>query len=173
MNKWIKRLLVVLQIGGGFAGLVVIAQLVIMNAEITAISVMGNVIFGIIFFFGIVAGLVLIEDEKLGIVLSQIFQATQIPLLSSPIIVYRLICGFGVAVFWQGARAGFNYWFGCHYAFFLFDNAAWGIGVNIVALVLFIYLVRLRKRKPEGDTIADRPEAEIQLSDLNLDLPEQ
>ena len=172
MNRWIKRLLAVLQIGGGFAGLAVIAQLV-MKAEMTAISVMGNVIFGVIFFFGIVAGLVLIEDERVGIVLSQIFQATQIPLLSSPIIVYRLICGFGVAVFCQGAEVGGNYWFGCHYAFFLFGDAPWGIGVNIVALVLFIYLLRIRKSKAGSDGAVDRGEAKSQSSDVDPHLPEQ
>jgi hypothetical protein len=166
MNKWMKRLLVVFQIGGGFAGLVVGAQYLFMS-DASVTSVIICLIFSTIFVFGIVTGLVLIENERVGILLSQIFMGIQIPLLSSPIIEYKLISGLGVVVFFQAAKVGLNSWLGCHYTFYLFREAPWGIGMNLVALMFFIYLARLRKSKTERDATKDHAEAESQSSDVN------
>ena len=163
----------VFQIGGSFAGLVINLQYLVAG-ELQIGSVVHCLIASAILVFGIIAGVALIENERAGIVLSQIFQGMQIPSLSSGIIVYRFCCGLGFYLIRQEMGMGHYHWFrlGYHYTLLLFCEAPWGIGVNVVALVFFIYLVRLRRRKPEGDTTADRAEAEIQPSDLNPDLPE-
>jgi hypothetical protein len=156
MNKWMKRLLVVFQIGGSFAGLVINLQYLVARDVPVSSAILG-LIFTAIFVFGIIAGVALIENERAGIVLSRIFQGMQIPFLSSGIIVYKFSCGLGFYLIRLEMGMGHDHWFGfgCHYALHLFRESPWAIGVNVVALVFFIYLVRLRKRKPEGDTTAE------------------
>ncbi len=140
MNRWIKWLLSVLQIGGGFLGFTLILQSIV-SIEMTPILAVLNVFFSLIFIFGIVAGLVLNENDKLGIQLSLIYQGIQILIISSPFIVYSFSSGFLVSVSVQSAEFGSSFRIGSHYYLYLFDGSPWGIGVNLVALLLFIYLL--------------------------------
>jgi hypothetical protein len=155
MNKWIKRVLLLLQIGGGFTGVSITVQ-TLMRVEPTVGVVVISLIFGAIFGFGMVAGLALVENERLGIVLSQVYQAVQIPVVSSPIIVYRLCSGLVVNLFYQqGGNFGGNLRLGTEYGFYLFVKAPWGIGVNLAALLLLVYLTRCQRKRVEPSDAAD------------------
>jgi hypothetical protein len=153
MNKWARRVLLLFEIGGGFAGLAVIAES-FATVEVTAATVILNSIFGGVFLLGIIAGLALVEKPAVGLRLSLIYQALQIPMFISPAITYVLISGFMVSVFCEGAHGYFmfggNFNFGSQFQFWLFQDVGWRIGINIVAVALLVAVVRAMRRQPES-----------------------
>jgi len=103
MNRWIRRVLVVLEVGGGFAGISILLFSRQWNASVPVTVWTLSSLFALLFFFGIVAGLALMEAPKLGITLSAVYQALQTPAISSPVLTYSAFSGLEVRVgWWQG-----------------------------------------------------------------------
>ncbi|MFZ0917150.1 MAG: hypothetical protein WAN04_09685, partial [Candidatus Udaeobacter sp.] len=105
MNIWFRRFLVVLTVGGGFLG-VTIAAYTLFTGKNT--PVFGYAMLGLIiglYAYGIFAGIRLSEDAShYGHVL--FFYALQVPVFSSPILVYRFACGFHATVWVVGFSFG-------------------------------------------------------------------
>ena len=100
------------------------------------------VCFSFVQLFGIFSGLALVEKPQLGIALSAVYQAIQIPVLSSPVLSYTYVSGLQLGAGWLEGRPAVLYEFGTRSTLFLFRRTdPWLIGVNILALALFIYLL--------------------------------
>lgn len=142
MNKWLKSFLLLSQIGGGLLGIGIIGR-VFLAGNLTPIAMIINSAFVIVFAFGILAGLALIKKPKLGLILSLIFQGIQIPIIITPSIGYILSSGAFLNVYWHGTGWGTKFAFlGSRYYFYLNSGEPWCAGANIVALVLFVFLIR-------------------------------
>ena len=142
--------MIVLEVGGGFAGISVLI-VSLMNTGIEASNWIFPIISGAMFLFGIVAGLALLERPQLGAAMSAVYQALQIPVVSSPLITYTLLSGLRLGVGWFKGRPAFLFEFGARCTFFLFRRSdPWIIGVNVLALVLFVYL--LSQLQPKSKT---------------------
>jgi hypothetical protein len=141
MNKNLKRAVLLLQIVGGLAGLAVIAK-AFLTEQVWPITAIFHIAFIFVFLFGIIAGIVLIKKERLGMLLSAIFQAIQIPIISGPAISYVLFSGASLNLFWHTTGWGFNFLFGSRYYCYFNSGEHWLIGVNFVALIFFILLIR-------------------------------
>ena len=136
-------MLIVLEVGGGFMGFSVLI-VSLMNTGITASSWIFPILIltGAMFLFGIVAGLALLERPRFGAAMSAVYQALQIPVVSSPLLTYALLSGLRLGVGWFKGRPAFLFEFGARCTFFLFRRSdPWIIGVNVLALVLFVYLL--------------------------------
>jgi len=134
-------LLIVLEVGGGFMGFSVLIVSLI-NTGITASSWIFPILSGAMFLFGIVAGLALVERPRRGAAMSAVYQAFQIPILSSPLLTYTLVSGLQIGVGWFKGRPAFLFDFGARSTLFIFrHNDPLIIGVNVLALVLFAYLL--------------------------------
>ncbi|UCC21790.1 MAG: hypothetical protein JSW23_08225 [Planctomycetota bacterium] len=152
MNKWFTRLIIILQIGGGFAGVVSIAPNFV-STDSTPLSFVLNTIFTGLFLFGIVAGLSLIEKPKLGLLLSQVYQAVQIPAIASSVLVYTLSSGLTACLLiQQGGDIGCNLNLGVQYRFMLFSGVPWGFGINIPPLIFFIILHKAQLQKTQSQS---------------------
>ena len=108
MNKWIKYFLIVLEVGGGFAGISIMFIFQQWNTGTShyfwwAFSI--YVVF--LFLFGIVAGLALVEKPQLGAALSAVYQALQILVISSPLLTYEFFSGLQLGVGWAKGRLAF------------------------------------------------------------------
>ena len=142
MNKWLKTFLLLSQIGGGLLGIGIIGR-VFLAGNLTPITQMVHVIFVILFAFGIVAGIALIKKPKVGLILSLIFQGIQIPVITTPTIAYIFSSGAFFNVYWCETGWGTNFAFlGSRYFFYINSGEPWYVGVNIVALALFVFLIR-------------------------------
>lgn len=158
MNKWIKYLLIVLEVGGGFAG---ISMMFILQQWNTSTSQyfwwIFSIYVGFLFLFGIVAGLALVERPQLGAALSAVYQALQIPVLSSPLLIYEFLSGLQLGVCWTEGRPAFFVEYGARFALQLsMRTAPWSIGVNMLALALFVYL--LLQLRPKAKVVDPRGE---------------
>lgn len=143
MNRWLMRILAVAQIGGGFLGITLVVQQFAANNQ-NHISATINLAFAALFAVGIIAGVALLEDYKAGVSLSKCYQLLQIPLLSSPLFEYGLACGlFGTIRFGAGGFT-WNFAMGSRYIFFINGNAPWNFGLNLVAVLFFVYLLTIK-----------------------------
>ena len=145
MNKGIKRVLLVSELGGGFLGLCLILQMFFMP-ELTAGSAIVYIVFAGIFLFGTIAGILIAENHRKAIFLSLIYQGMQVLQISSPTVIYYLHSGFHITLFLERNRFGANFRLGTDFAFYLFTQRPYGFGINIVALLFFIYLWKIRKK---------------------------
>ena len=142
MNKWLRTILVLFQIGGGLLGIGIIGR-VLLAGNLTPIAVIINAAFVIVFAFGILAGVALIKKPRLGLVLSLIFQGMQIPILITPAVSYILSSGAFLNVYWHETGWGTDFaLLGSRFYFYLNSEEPWYLGANIVALALFVLLIR-------------------------------
>lgn len=142
MNKWLRAFLLLLQIGGGALGVVIIGR-VLLQANQTPATVMFNAAFLVVFAFGILAGVALIKKPGSGLVMSLIFQGIQIPLFASPAVSYNMFSGGFFRVYWHENGWGADFAFlASRFYFYLNGGESLFVGVNILALVLFVLLIR-------------------------------
>jgi hypothetical protein len=165
MNRWLKIFLLIVQIGGGLLGIGIVGR-VFLGQDLNKAEMIICAAFVILFAFGILAGTALIWKPKLGLILSLIFQAIQIPVIITPVVSFILSAG----VFWNVFRheSGWGTRFtiiGSRFYFYLNRNEPTCIGVNLVALTLFILLIReiwfikaaQKVERPESSNIPDQP----------------
>jgi hypothetical protein len=142
MNPWLRRLHLVLTIGGGFAGLAV------------AFTTMGDsfrqslpddvLIIGATLYFlcAIVVGVRLADGAASRTSLLWLY-GVQVPLLSSPVIAYHLSLGAHIYVGVLGASFYWNLQFGDHYSVSLGNSdLLWGVGINLFALGMYVITSR-------------------------------
>ncbi|MHC4756192.1 MAG: hypothetical protein ACYTBP_13740 [Planctomycetota bacterium] len=161
MNKWLRNILIVLQIGGGVFGLFLVGSS-LMAQELEQIAVIVHGAFFIVFVFGIAAGWALIKKPGLGLVLSLIYQGLQIPIYLSSVLSYDMFSGARFYIYWHETGFGFNYiFFGSRFYFSINSGEAWFAGVNVLALVLFILLIREMWLKVSVKEISESEPAEV------------
>jgi hypothetical protein len=137
MNLWLKRVLLLSTLGGGFTGLAFTFQLVPQAFDHPANFVV-LAIFVAVFGLGVVAGWMLSENELVGIRPTMWFLALQVPFFSSPLIGFGFIAGAGVRIgigangLILSGRFGSDGWFS------LLQGANWGVAINVLALALFL-----------------------------------
>jgi hypothetical protein len=141
MNKILKTLLVLLEVGGGLIGIALIAE-AILTENPDKIGMMVHCGFILVFVFGILAGISLTWKPRLGLLLSLIYQGIQIPIIISSKLSFDLFSGATFSTFWHETGFGVNFFFGSRYCFYINGGQPWCAGVNILALVLFILLIR-------------------------------
>jgi hypothetical protein len=141
MNKSLKIIVSIIQIGGGLVGLGLIGRSLLTEQTSQSATIVHG-IFILVFTFGIVAGVALIKRPKLGLWFSAVFQAMQIPILIGPTAAYALFSGACFNLYRHATGFGFNLLFGSRYYLAIQSGEAWMVGINALALVLFILLVR-------------------------------
>ncbi|MFC1793464.1 hypothetical protein ACFL3Q_07745 [Planctomycetota bacterium] len=141
MNKSLKIIVLIIQIGGGLLGLGLIGRS-LMTKQLMLTAVIIHIAFIFVFLFGIFAGIALVKKTKLGLWLSAVFQAMQIPIVIMPAAAYVLVSGASLNLYRHATGFGFNFLFGSRYYFSIHSGESWMAGINALALVLFILLVR-------------------------------
>jgi hypothetical protein len=140
MNRFVRCLLIIIQVGGGFFGLCTLN---------TTGAIQAKMIFGILCVFGIAAGLLIVESPRKGIISSLIYQGLQIVFFSSNVITYQFFTGFRVMVGFVKGQLLFFFNFGSLYSFNMKGTDDFGFGINILALSLFYYLLSILLQKPK------------------------
>jgi len=138
MNKSLKIIVLIIQIGGGLLGLGLIGRTLI-TEQLAQTAVIA---FIFVFLFGIAAGVALVKKPKLGLWLSAVFQAMQIPIIIGRAVAYVMVSGACLNLYRHSTGFGFNFLFGSRYYFSIHSGESWMAGINALALVLFILLVR-------------------------------
>lgn len=145
MRSFLFRLIGVLEIAGGFLGVVAMARrlLPLGSTYQTLLSLIGLALFGFI----LLAGVWLVEGSERGVAFSRVAQLLQLPLLATPIFSYALHSGAFLNVFMtlqSSPRLGLDWHIGSHgFVLALAGPAVSRIGINLLALLSWLAL-RLR-----------------------------
>jgi len=141
MKTWLRWLLIVLSVGGGFTGVAVILEALFRKESNLATWIVGGFA-AFLYIFTIASGLIFADNPKrtLPLMAALIFQ---IPWVSSPIIVYDFCSGFRVAAGILDGRITLNWRLGSYFEIFFFGSShPWGAGINFFALLVLIVLLR-------------------------------
>lgn len=150
MNVWFRRLLVVLTIGGGFAGVVVTMNAMLTATKVAAVGYVVMLLFLLLYAYGIFAGLRLSENAT-SYRHVIFFYALQVPFFSSPVIVYRFTCGLHATIAVVGFRFAWMLRFGSDWQLALVQPNLWGVGINLFAAgVLFALTLNFMNQDKEG-----------------------
>ncbi len=142
-------LIAILQIGGGFLAMLNVVS-VLAGAE--GIAAFLSLVFLGLYGFGIAAGVMLLNGTDRGVRWSTVFQGLQIPHLLSPIFTYKFASGFHFTFYTGSEGFSFNFATGFHWLVGLFESINhWQVGVNTVAVYLFVYLLRHLRQRSEDE----------------------
>ncbi|MHA6206099.1 hypothetical protein ACXU4B_16860 [Dyella soli] len=145
MRNFLFRLIGILEVAGGFYGMVTMLRrlLPLGPAHESLVAVIGLVLYA----FVMIAGVLLLEGSERGVSLSGWAQLLQLPLIATPILSYALHCGAFVNVYATlhlPMRLGLDWHFGSEG--FVLAVAGPGLsrlGINLLALLSWLTL-RLR-----------------------------
>jgi hypothetical protein len=145
VRNFLFRLIGILEVAGGFYGLVNMARRLfpLGSTHESLVAVIGLVLYG----FVLIAGVMLLEGSERGVSFSSWAQLLQLPLIATPILSYALHCGAFVNVYATlhlPVRLGLDWHVGSEG--FLLAVAGPGlsrIGINLLALLSWLAL-RLR-----------------------------
>jgi hypothetical protein len=170
MNIWLRRLLLILTVGGGFIGVAVTIQYFPQTDKVV-VYIMLFAFVGL-YAYGIFAGLKLSESSRC-LKHVRLYFGLQILFISSPLIAYRFCSGLQatIAMIQPGLRWDFR--LGSEWQFSILSSAPWGCGVNFVALIiLFLLYSRLAtgvEEQQENNSEEQETKKEQKGSDLSID----
>ncbi len=163
MNRWMRRILAVLQVGGGAVGLVFLTMSRPWTRELSRGFWFLLALYVCVFLFAIAAGLLLAEATRRGVRWSAVCQAIQIPTIVSSVLTYRFCFGACVTVGSFGTNWVAEPAIGTTSMLSigqlvpvspLMTTPGWGI--TLVALTAFLYLLR-HLRKPSACEAPQKP----------------
>jgi hypothetical protein len=141
MNRWFRRLLVVLTIGGGFVGVALTSQFFHQTNKVIAYIML--LAFVTLYGYGIFIGLK-VSEGRASLRHLRFYFGLQIPFISSPLIVYQFCSGLHGTVAIIQSRLTWGCRLGSESQFAILSSAPWGIGINFVALaIVFLLYSRL------------------------------
>ena len=143
MKPWLQLTLIVMTVGGGFAGFAATLESLFNSSDASKLSLLLRVMVLGLYAFVIASGLSLVRDPtRTGPLIAAL--ALQIPSLSSPVIVYEFATGLGafidVGSLGKGNTVGFHFsWLlGADLSFAVLQDHPLRVGVNVVALTIFL-----------------------------------
>jgi hypothetical protein len=141
MNTWMRRLHLVLTVGGGFAGIIITLQAFFASKEANPMFYALLFAFVCLYGFGVFAGLRFAEtpQEKKWLA---IFYWLQVPWISSPLVAYRFASGFHISGAVIGSQLSGFFRIGSDWQFSFFQSAPWGVGLNVFALIMAIITMK-------------------------------
>ncbi len=145
MRHFIHRLVAVLQIAGGFWGMVSLGGRVLEMP--TPVGLLAMLLGTMAFAVALVAGVMLIAGQARAVHISMWVQLAQIPIVASPLFSYGWHVG-AVAAF--GLRLGGGWSFGYAVPSMAWQWALHGpdgvfLGINFIAIVAFLLLFLTRR----------------------------
>lgn len=142
MRSFLFRLIGILEVAGGFLGVVAMIRrlLPLGSTYETLMAVIALALFGFI----LLAGVLLLEGSERGVSLSRVAQLLQLPLIATPVLSYALYAGGFVNVFaviHGGMRLGLDYHIGSHgFVLAVAGPGVSRIGLNLLALLSWLVL---------------------------------
>jgi hypothetical protein len=148
MKRWFRWTLIVLTVGGGFAGVITIAEDFYDMKSPSALKLIPMWVFGVMYAFTIYSGLLIADDPKrtgplMIVLLFQLF------CFWSPLLSYRFTPGLDFLVTFgntellrrndgrppdRGFSLGLEPHVGSFYGLWQDRNGRWGFAINLVAL---------------------------------------
>jgi hypothetical protein len=141
MKMWLRWILLVLTIGGGFTGLVVTLQAMFQSGDVGLGSLIIFSAFVALYIFTVVSGLFFADNSKCTNPLI-VALGLQIPWVSSPILAYGFNAGFRINAGLTDGKLSVSYRLGSDFMFSFFQGRTWGFTINFFALLILVLLLK-------------------------------
>ncbi|MBN2424775.1 MAG: hypothetical protein JXR46_06240 [Calditrichaceae bacterium] len=149
INIWFLYIIAILQIGGGYLGIITCMQSIFSSINIPTVII--TIPFLSLFLFGIYAGILLLEKKSKGINYSIINFGIQIPYFTSPVLSFYFHSGTYIDLSVGIFNFNYNYLLGSSWYFSILNREIpFALGINLIALIIFIILDRISKRNKIG-----------------------
>jgi len=157
MKNWLRLTLVVATVGGGFAGFSMTAA-AIFSPQSHGSTTLFYALIAALYLFVLISGLVFIHNpaRTTPILIAMVIQ---IPVVSSPIIVYQFAAGLLVVVAVNLSDPGVSgtIRFGYQCQLFFLQATSWSAGINIFAAVLAVLLLKQPRKTKTEQLVATAP----------------
>lgn len=139
--NWLSVSLALFSIGGAAWGLLA-TSMVLMKGGWSVLDLLFILVFVALFCFGAWAGVWTLQKRHGWLRLSKLFWATQIVAFSSPVISYQFFSGAVILVTLKLTSIGIgaHAYFGSQFSYSLFRQADTQVGLNVLALCVFLFL---------------------------------
>ena len=158
MQRWQRRLLGVLALGGSFTGLVLVLTLLVGSGSIASKAF--PLPFLALYVWGMICGLRLLEGDDKAAHQNFLFWLVQLPYLQSPLAGYIFSSGASLYFTFQPSieKWGFSAHLGSNFVYSLLQTEMpLVLGINIFALVVSGYLFLLVRRAPPNNSFKPNP----------------
>jgi len=163
MNRWMRRIVAVLEIGSGFMGILALVLAKPWAKGFSPGTVTIFLVFLCLALLGLAAGLLVAEGRRLGLWLSLLYQVVQIPVLASAAVTYQFLPGIQIVAGRFGDFHGVLFQCQSRLTFFIGRPPdASSCGLNLSALFFFLYLARVLGRSLTRATSSERNVASVQ-----------
>lgn len=144
MRRILESVLLIMMIGGGFSGAYAVLMKLIQGGFPSWESYLVFVVSFLLYVYILVAGLIFAHN-KANTKHLKLALLVQVPWLSTPFLYYQFSAGanFGTRVYESGVNS-FGY-LGNGFQIALHPNDPWAIGVNFVALALFLSVLKVSR----------------------------
>ena len=154
MNIWFRRFLLILTIGGSFAGLVLTWQIIFLAEKPFWVTYVISLIFLALYGYGVFIGVCLAEGANP--ISSLIFYfAMQVPFISSHRVTYRFYSGLEATLAIRDFGLGWDARFGSEWRLAILSSAPLGFGINVVAIIIVFILTSLAFRRRQEERRAN------------------
>jgi hypothetical protein len=150
MKTWLRLTLVVMTVGGGFTGAAMTLQFLFPSHPQPVSTTIIVSVFLLINLFILTAGLIFVQNSRITDPLVAAL-ALQIPVLSSPLILYEFGVGLYLSVGISGTHLFYLLRFGMQWQFWIMHQSPWGFGVNLVPAFLVV-AIKLSQPRESGIT---------------------
>lgn len=145
MKTWQRRFVGILTLAGSGAGIAALLE-GIFDKHTTMGTTIVFLVLLCAYAIGIAGGVLILEDSRRMRSLAVPFWAMQMPVVSSPWLVYQLSSGARLDVVLTGEPDLKFFWAaGSNVSLYLLSGAPIAIGVNLVAVFVFWFLVKTSK----------------------------
>jgi len=156
-NNKLNKLIAIIEIVGGAIGLFIIVPVIwgitsLLSSGTFSLAIAGSILIFVLgiclYILSVIAGVALWRNSRKGVTLSLIVQAVQIPSLVISGFIYSFISGLAMYLyldFQSGVWINFN--ISMFRIYLSSSNNGFVLGINVIALLAFIYLWKLRNNK--------------------------
>ena len=158
MNRWWRRVLAVLTIGGGFMGVITNIGIMADLRSKTAGALILYSVVALLYGYGIVLGVRLAEKTRIDWQII-IFYLIQIPWFASPEFSYHFSSGVHAVVGFVQGHFDTSFHAGTQWQFTIHKMLPWMFGVNLFALVAVVTLIwgkRRQRKEPDRSARSER-----------------
>ncbi|AXK71260.1 hypothetical protein DWG18_02450 [Lysobacter sp. TY2-98] len=158
MKVWQRRVIGILGVGGGAIGIAAVTSVVAQQHN--PIEWLFSLIFAALYAWGLWCGVRMLEGSPDAERKNLIFWLVQVPVFSSPVLGYFFANGFHLTVSVQASPLNFNanFFLGSTFTYSLLQSdKPWILGVNLFALGVALWLVRVMRRLPPNNSSKPTP----------------
>ncbi|VAW80820.1 hypothetical protein MNBD_GAMMA12-2402 [hydrothermal vent metagenome] len=130
---------VLLIFGGGYGLLAVVAAL---GSQLSNAQVFSNILFFLLYIWSVLTGLLVIENQSKGWYWAKIILLMQIPVLKTSIVSFKFMVALSWSADFAATQVRFRYVSGADYMLDFLVRHSLSLGINFVALVLFLLIWR-------------------------------